>query len=63
MLFGPCSESRGELLTDTPSFLDLYEVTVLVASAFLVNYITSDAKTNWVRQSYANQLSRQLIHT
>ncbi|KAF9653776.1 hypothetical protein BDM02DRAFT_3182767 [Thelephora ganbajun] len=27
---------------------DLYEVTVLIASAFLVNYITSDAKTNWV---------------
>jgi len=27
---------------------DLYEVAVLVGSAFLVNYITSDAKTNWV---------------
>ena len=28
--------------------LDLYEVSVLIASSFLVNYITSDAKTNWV---------------
>jgi len=27
---------------------DLYEVAVLVGSAFLVTYITSDAKTNWV---------------
>ena len=29
--------------------LDLYEVAVLIGSAFLVNHITSDAKTNWVR--------------
>jgi len=27
---------------------DYYEVTVLISSAFLVNYITSDGKTNWV---------------
>lgn len=27
---------------------DLYEVTVLIGSAFLVNHITADAKTNWV---------------
>jgi len=27
---------------------DLYEVAVLIGSAFLVNYITSDSKTNWV---------------
>lgn len=27
---------------------DLYEVAVLIGSAFLVNHITSDSKTNWV---------------
>ncbi|THH13160.1 hypothetical protein EW146_g7031 [Bondarzewia mesenterica] len=27
---------------------DLYEVTTLIGSCFLVNYITADAKTNWV---------------
>jgi len=27
---------------------DLYEVAVLISSAFLVNHITADAKTNWV---------------
>ncbi|ETW78302.1 H+/Ca2+ exchanger Vxc1-like protein [Heterobasidion irregulare TC 32-1] len=27
---------------------DLFEVTVLIGSCFLVNYITADAKTNWV---------------
>lgn len=26
---------------------DLFEVTILIGSAFLVNYITADAKTNW----------------
>lgn len=26
---------------------DLFEVTVLIGSTFLVNYITADAKTNW----------------
>ncbi|KAI0312656.1 hypothetical protein OF83DRAFT_1066818 [Amylostereum chailletii] len=26
---------------------DLFEVTILVASCFLVNYVTADAKTNW----------------
>lgn len=36
------------LSANTSSSLDLYEVAVLVGSAFLVNYITSDAKTNWV---------------
>ncbi|KAI0027472.1 hypothetical protein K488DRAFT_90828 [Vararia minispora EC-137] len=36
--------------TDRPlsTLFDLYEVTVLVASCFLVNYVTADAKTNWV---------------
>ena len=28
--------------------VDLFEVTVLIGSCFLVNYITADAKTNWV---------------
>lgn len=27
--------------------LDMFEVAVLVAACFLVNYVTSDAKTNW----------------
>lgn len=29
------------------TFLDLFEVTVLIGSCFLVNYVTADAKTNW----------------
>ena len=37
--------------------LDLYEVAVLVGSAFLVNYITSDGKTNWVRQTFLGRVS------
>ena len=40
-----------------PTLLDLYEVAVLIASAFLVNHITADAKTNWVRQIYAGRPS------
>lgn len=27
--------------------LDIFEVVVLVAACFVVNYITADAKTNW----------------
>jgi len=27
---------------------DLYEVALIIGSTFLVNYITADAKTNWV---------------
>ena len=27
---------------------DLFEVAVLIGSCFLVNYVTADAKTNWV---------------
>lgn len=27
--------------------IDLFEVTVLIGSCFLVNYVTADAKTNW----------------
>jgi len=31
-----------------PLLFDLYEVAVLIGTTFLVNYITQDAKTNWV---------------
>jgi len=36
--------------SDKPMSLlfDLFEVVVLVAACFLVNYVTADAKTNWV---------------
>ncbi|KAA1470848.1 hypothetical protein DENSPDRAFT_836749 [Dentipellis sp. KUC8613] len=30
---------------------DLFEVTVLIGSCFLVNYVTADAKTNWAEGS------------
>ena len=26
---------------------DSYELTIVIASCFLVNYVTADAKTNW----------------
>lgn len=52
MLFGMyATRKRGCPLRVSPSLSDLYEVAVLIGSAFLVNYITSDAKTNWVRQT------------
>ena len=50
MLFGMYSSIPMKLPANPSPFLDLYEVAVLVGSAFLVNYITSDAKTNWVRR-------------
>jgi Ca2+:H+ antiporter len=31
----------------TSSDLDLFEIAILVASCFIVNYVTADAKTNW----------------
>jgi Ca2+:H+ antiporter len=27
---------------------DLWEVAILIGACFLVNYVTADAKTNWV---------------
>jgi len=30
-----------------PLLFDIFEVVVLVAACFVVNYITADAKTNW----------------
>lgn len=34
--------------TPVSLLFDLFEVVVLVASCFLVNYVTADNKTNWV---------------
>jgi hypothetical protein len=28
--------------------LDYYELAILLGACFLVNYVTADAKTNWV---------------
>ena len=60
MLFGTCLDSqKGHSLNHRP--LDPYEVAALIGSAFLVNYITSDAKTNWVRPVIPRRVSHQLI--
>jgi Ca2+:H+ antiporter len=32
--------------------LDFFEVAILLAACFIVNYVTADAKTNWV-EGYA----------
>lgn len=29
-------------------YIDLYEVALALGACFLVNYVTADAKTNWV---------------
>lgn len=56
MLFGMYRVSQ-EVAHLGVIFLDLYEVAVLVGSAFLVNYITSDSKTNWVRWTQTDKFS------
>lgn len=54
MLFGVYRDLCQEFPTKMGSCLDSYEVTVLIASAFLVNYVTSDGKTNWVCHTYTS---------
>lgn len=52
LLFGMGRNPYKGLPIELSSSLDIYEVAVLVSSAFLVNHITADAKTNWVRRIY-----------
>jgi Ca2+/H+ antiporter len=35
-----------------PLLLDFFEVAILLAACFIVNYVTADAKTNWL-EGYA----------
>lgn len=49
LLFGKLRSSRRSLphwLIEAK--LDLWEVAILIGACFLVNYVTADAKTNWV---------------
>lgn len=51
LLFGRSRQSVGLLrryLTSTICFSDFFEVALLLGACFLVNYVTADAKTNWV---------------
>ena len=45
LLFG--KNFTEDLTTLTKIITDLFEVTILLGSCFLVNYVTADSKTNW----------------
>lgn len=45
LLFGTWSLVAGRDMADRR--VDMFEVTVLIAACFLVNYVTQDARTNW----------------
>ena len=50
LLFGACVRAcSGSLVESALTCIpDYFEVALLLGSCFLVNYITADAKTNWV---------------
>ncbi len=53
LLFGACFVcfslcSAPEPRSPVVAYTDFFEVALLLGSCFLVNYITADAKTNWV---------------
>lgn len=39
---------KCDYLTSTDVPVDFYEVALVLGACFLVNYVTADAKTNWV---------------
>lgn len=49
------------MVTKRAGFVDYFELALLLGACFLVNYVTADAKTNWVEVSPNHPLYSQLL--